>query len=79
MGEEAWNPRLPFLYAIYHLIRGNFEKAIYLLDIQIKGKPNRYLIKEIFHYLKELERIIKKIPNLDIFISYLNDYLEERV
>ncbi|NTW44752.1 MAG: hypothetical protein HGB14_10065 [Anaerolineaceae bacterium] len=79
MGIETWNSRLPFLYAIYHLIHGNIEKAIYLIDIQLKMRPNVYLIKETIYYLEELEKILKRIPNMDILINFLKEYLEEKI
>jgi hypothetical protein len=61
------------------LIHGNIEKAIYLIDIQLRKRPNVYLVKETINYLQELEKILKRIPNMDILINFLKEYLEEKI
>jgi hypothetical protein len=42
-------------------------------------RPNVYLIKETIYYLEELEKILKRIPNMDILINFLKEYLEEKI
>ena len=79
MGVEIWNPRLPYLYAIYNLIYGNLEKAIYLLDIQLKTKPNVFLIKDTLNYLLEIEKYLPGIQHIDICINFLGDFVNEKI
>jgi len=75
MGEQVWNPRLPYYYAIYQFVAGNHERAIYLLDSNLKNKPSIYLIKEITHFLEELKCIFAKDPTMSTGLGDLMDFI----